>query len=331
MTRRGHKRSARNKRSSSHGELASRSIRDWTARGSLALGLSVLAYLGTTSSLAHVITKVDPARAYALAPSNGVIIADYAQSAFTRTPTGETDSLPALLARQALRSDPTAIEALTVLGFQAQLRGDSAQTDQIFSYSIDLSRRELRPRMWAIEEAVTRGDIAAALRQYDVALRTSFDSAELLFPTLTAALAEPRVRSDLLSILATRPVWEDRFVAYAANSGIEPQGAIALFREAASVGVQPDPDLRASLVNSLLSKGKVDEAWSYYRTFRPDVRRDRSRDPQFLLEANNRAAFDWRTGTEAGLSVAILREGESGVLDFSVPPSTGGTLVSQSR
>ncbi len=309
--------------------IARRSGREWAARGGMALGLAVLGYLGTATSLANVVAKVDPARAHAMAPDNGVIMAKYAQDAFSRAPTESSDSLPARLSRRALLADPTTADALTVLGFQAQFRGDTAQADRIFSYSVAISRRELRPRIWAIEEAVIRGDIAGALRNYDIALRTSGEASKILFPTLGAALAEPRIRAALLPILATDPIWKDGFISYAAGSGIEPEGAIALFREGRRSGVRPTDELRASLVNALVARNKTEEAWSYYRTFRPDARRDRSRDPNFALQAATPAVFDWQAGSDKRLSAAILRQGKKGLLDFAVPPSVGGELVSQ--
>lgn len=309
--------------------LARRSGREWAARGALAVALAMLGYMGLSASLARALVKIDPARAYALVPGNGVIVADYAEDAFGRAPTADTKSLPAELSRRALLADPTATDALTVLGFQAQLRGDAEQRDRIFAYSVALSRRELRPRIWAIEEAVARGDIAGALRNYDIALRTSSDAAGLLFPVLTAALVEPRIRSALLSILATNPVWRDGFIAHAASSGVEPQGAIALFREGRRIGLEPGDDLRGNLVNTLMAKNSYDEAWTYYRSFRPGARRDRSRDPSFALETETRTVFDWRTGADNRISAAILREGNSGLVDFSVPPSVSGELVSQ--
>lgn len=330
MALRASRRSGRGSRRK-EGEFARRSGRDWAARGALALGLAVLGYIGTTSSFANVVAKIDPARAYAMAPDNGVIAANYAQDAFSRAPTSDPGSLPARLSRRALLADPTAAEALTVLGFQAQLRGDTEQADRIFSYSIALSRRELRPRIWAIEEAVTRGDIAGALRNYDIALRTSRDAAGALFPTLSAALAEPRIRAAVLPILATDPVWKDAFVAYAANSGIDPEGAIALLREGRRIGLQPAEDQRANLVNALMAQNKPNEAWAYYRSFRPDARRDRSRDPEFVLQTPVRAVFDWRPGADTRLSAAVLTQGDGGLLDFAAPPSAGGELVSQTQ
>lgn len=328
----GNARKTRGKRTRHlEGVFTHRPAQDWLGRVILALGLAVLGYMGVASSLAYFVVKVSPARAYALAPGNGVILAAYAEDAYSRAPTADPGSLPATLSRRALLADPTAVKALTVLGFQASLRGNTAETDRIFSYSIGLSRRELRPRVWAIEEAVDRGDITEALRNYDIALRTSKDAKGLLFPTLSAALVEPRIRSALLRVLASNPVWKADFLTYVADSGVEPEGAIALIQEGRGIGVDPNDESRVKLVNALMAQNKQDKAWAYYRTFRSAAHRDRSRDPNFALEAPVRAVFDWQPGTDTRLSAAILRSGEGGLVDFAVPSSIGGELLSQTQ
>src|SRR5690606_1446045 len=119
---------------------------------------------------------------------------------FATSPSNDEDSPAVTLAREALRQDPTSVDALAVLGLQAELKNDAAQARKVFGYSRELSRRELRAQIWAIEESVRRGDIAEALHHYDMALRTSVRAQELLFPILAAALEEPSIRSALLQI-----------------------------------------------------------------------------------------------------------------------------------
>ncbi|WP_454598018.1 tetratricopeptide repeat protein [Qipengyuania sp. SM2507] len=278
-----------------------------------------------------MIESADPSRAAVLAPGNGVILAASAQQEFKIAPTGAEESNPARLARLALRHDPTAVDALTVLGLQAQLRGETERAREIFQYSLRLSRRELRPQIWAIEEAVNRGDIAAALRSYDIALRTSREAPNLLFPNLVAALTEPKVRAGLLPIMASDPVWAESFLQRIATSGIAPTAGVAFFLEGEAVALPVTDDLRASLVNGLLAEGETQQAWAYYSEFRRDTVRNRSRDPDFALASDIRAAFDWMPSTQSGTSAAILQEGEGGILDFSLPPGTGGTLVQQTQ
>lgn len=305
--------------------------RSWAIRGLVAGILLIAAYKGTLASLAHPVAKADLARAHLLAPGNEVITAKFAEEELGRRPTTEPSALPARLARQALLADATAVEAITVLGLQAQLRGETEKANRLFSYSTTLSRRELRPRLWAIEEAVSRGDIAGALHHYDTALRTSKEATTMLYPTLNSALAEPRIRTELLKVLATHPAWRDGFLSYAAASGVEAEGALALMVEGQTIGLRLNEQQSVDLVNALLSANKQEAAWGYYRSLRQGARRDRSRDPKFLLATESRAKFDWQIGGDTALGAALLNEKGSGLLDFAVPPSRGGALITQTQ
>lgn len=291
----------------------------------------VLGFLGTMNSLSQAVAKADAETAYTLAPGDGAILAQLAEDVFSLSPDTAPDSRPAHLAKAALLADPTAVKALTILAFQAQLRGDVEQSDRLFSYSTRLSRRELRPRIWAIEDAVTRGDITEALRNYDIALRTSRNAEGVLFPTLAAAMAEPRIRDELIKVLSTDPGWKDEFITYASNSGIEPEGAMALLDEGREIGLKASEELKVNLVNALVSQGKPDEAWTFYRTFRAAAQRNQSRDANFTLQTDYRSVFDWRSGDDPRIASAILREGEDGLLDISVPPTVAGVLASQQQ
>lgn len=315
--------------SSSRKTLPRRSRRNWVGRLGLAFVALVLGAMSLGGSFGRVLQSADPIRAAALAPDNGVILAARAQHEFMMAPSDDDNGQAARLARLALRADATAVDALNVLGIQAQLRNETARARDLFQYSLRLSRRELRPQIWAIEEAVNRGDIAGALRSYDIALRTSKEASNLLLPNLVAALAEPKVRAALLPILATHPVWYESFLHRVATSGIDPKAGVAFFREGAANGLVVTDDLRAGLVNGLMSEGDHEQAWNYYAQFRSDAVRNRSRDPGFGLNPKVRAVFDWIPTIQSGLSATILQEGGGGVLDFSVSSGNGGTLVQQ--
>lgn len=308
-----------------------RSARNWAVRGALALVVITLGYLSVTGSLAQVIEGADPARAHLLAPRNGVITAALAEQQFSMQPGPDDQAEPARLARLALRQDATAAAALNVLGLQAQLRHDTERARELFRYSLLLSRRELRPQLWSIQEAVNRGDIKDALRGYDIAMRTSASAPGILFPVLASALAEPRVRAALLPIIETRPVWAAGFVDYMATSRIDPAAAVTFIRQAEDVGLPVSNDHRAALVNALSGTQGYEQAWDYYVTFNADADRRRSRDPEFALQTDARTLFDWRASEVTQLSAAILATEQGGILDFAVPPTIGGTLVSQTQ
>lgn len=305
--------------------------KQWLFRGTLALTATILGLTSAGGSFANVLAKGDPGRAYALAPGNGTVAARYAQDLFSARPDTDPQGKAAKIARQALLDDPTAADALTVLAFQAQLRGERDKADNIFRYSTALSRRELRPRLWAIEEAVNRGDIDGALRHYDVALRTSRDAGPMLYPTLGAAMAEPRIRAGFLAVLATNPGWKDEFFDHVARRRISPEGLAALLVEGRSIDLKVTEDARVQIIDALIISGKTDQAWSLYREMRKGASRDQSRDPNFALDAASRSAFDWRAGEDSRLGAAILKDGAAGAIDFAAPPDSSGVLAQQSQ
>lgn len=311
--------------------LSKRSSREWAICIAMSLVIACTGYGGVSASLANVTVRADPALAHALAPWNGAVTAAYAQEKFLRQSGSDSQSAAGRLAALALLQDATTVEALTVLGFQARLQGDVLRSDAVFSYSSQLSRRELRPQIWAIEEAINRGDIAAALQHFDIALRTSQGAQELLFPVLASALAEPKIRSLMLPLLAKNPLWNKAFFNFLATSGIEPRGAAQLFLEGKRIGLTVDGETRAQLVDALFGQAHFNDAWKYYETLRPGVDRLRARDPDFNYASDSPTVFDWTTANEPGLSVAILASPEGGLVEFAAAPSAGGIVLQQSQ
>lgn len=308
-----------------------RSAAEWGVCGVLALAAAVLAYVSVSASLANVVVKIDPARARDLAPSDGQITAATAERNFTVAPNGSIDSAEAQLAQLALRQDATAVSALSVLGLQAQLRGDVARARQLFSYSHSLSRRELRTQIWAIEEAVTRGDVAGALEQYDQALRTSRRARDLLFPVLARAIVEPAVRARLLDTITSEPMWGLAFVRYVAANAPEPRAVLTFFREGARAGLQIEDDDRGRLVNALVAEGATEDAWQFYERFRSKADRLRSRDPNFSSNIRAPAVFDWTALNPKGLSASIQQGENGGIFQFSARMGARGTVLRQTQ
>ena len=297
------------------------------SRMALAAAALLLAGFGVADSFANVAARVSAPTAHRFAPWDGKIAAKLVEKQFQLGPEFAPDSAQASLARSALRAEPTAVEALNVMGLQAQLRSETETTRRIFSQSLALSRREFAPRIWAIEEAVNRGDIDEALANYDIALRTSNRAYGELFPVLSSAIAEPRIRAKLLEILADKPIWLEDFMSYAARVGQDPEATAQLFREGARIGLPIDDEMRTALVDSFAEQGKYAQAWAYYETIRPGARRTRSRDPDFTFSNARVSLFDWVV-TEYG---SIQRGEKGGLVDFSLPSTVGGAIVAQAQ
>lgn len=296
-----------------------------SVRFGLAAGAAVLALFALADSLANGIARGSPSLAHKLAPWDGKIAAQLARRQFDISPGFGSHVESALLARSALHSEPTAVDALDVLALQAQLRNEPAQSRQMLSHSLLLSRRQLPPRLWAIEEAALRGDVDGALANYDIALRTSNAAAPRLFPILSAALTERSIRTKLVDILARRPVWREGFVSHAARAGLQPAATARFFAEAERRGIPIDNEMRTALVDNIASRHSPQEAWAYFASVRPGVARNRSGDPRFEFRGQRRSLFDWNASNFA----TFQRDAQGGLLEFEVPATGSGPLASQ--
>lgn len=305
--------------------LPRRSPAQWAVRGILVLLTVACGYYSVVFSLAQVLSKGDPASAHGLAPYDGRITARLAAELTGPKASGTDRSRGGEFARLALRQDPTAVAAASALGVNAQIRNDTAGARRLFAYAEKLSRRDLITQLWAIEDAVARGDVKGALRHYDIALRIKPAMADVLFPVLTAASAEPAIRSELVRTLAAKPAWSVDFVNYTAIHGKNPRAVAGLFQGLRRAGIAVPQTAQAGAVGALLASGAVDQAWSYYASFRPGVDRRRSRDPRFGARLEAPSQLDWVAINDAGVTTTI----EPGLFDFSAPASVGGALLQQ--
>lgn len=306
-----------------------RSAAEWGVRGALAIMAAGSGTVSVAHTLAYVMRGSAPAQAHALAPWDGRITALLSEQLsgpeVTLADRGRADEL----ARLALRQDPTAVAAVATLGINAQVRGDTAEARRIFAYSEKLSRRDLRTRLWANEDAVVRGDIPGALRNYDIALRTSRVAPDLLFPVLSKAIDDDEIRGELVRTLAARPLWGEQFLAYVSGNGPATRSVARLFEALQEKRIFPSEGAATALIQRLIAEGRYDDAWRYYASITPGADRRRSRDGDFSSNRTAPSAFDWKPVDDTGISVTIQRNGDGGLLDFSVPSGLGGPLLDQ--
>lgn len=316
------------RRSRGHHPLR-RTRRDWAARIILALVVAVIGYAAVTRSMAQVLRTTAPDAAHRLAPEDGRVTARLAASVVDLQAPASGRSLAERLARAALLSDPLAVQAAATLGIEAQRRGDVSRARRLFGYAERVSRREVQTQLWAIEDAVARGDISGALRHYDIALRTTPSTSEVLYPVLGSAIAEPAVLNALAAVLRKGPLWRDDFTSYLATNGADPRATARMFAALDRSGAGVDPEAQAGLVNSLVARGDGAGAWTYYASIRRGVDRRRSRDPHFSAGLAHPSSFDWTQNNDADLGTSIQRGERGGVVDFAVPAGRGGPLLQQ--
>lgn len=311
-----------------HGLFPSRSRREWVIRGGLAVLAAALAYVGIAQSLSQNLRRSDPVRAYALAPNDGRAAGQLAQRYLIEEQSGSVPVDITALARKALRADPTVVSAAATLGLAWQKQEKVASARRIMAYAERLTRRDLQTHLWAIEDAVLRNDVPTALRHYDMALRTSREAPELLFPVLAAAITEQEVRRELVSTLRTRPLWAAAFIGHVAGSDTDPQAVSQLFDTLQRNGLSISPDATAAVINRLLMSGATELAWRHYAATQKGVDRRKSRDPRFASTNGMPTLFDWNPAVDVAVAASLGTE-QGGGFSFAMSPGYGGVLVHQ--
>ena len=303
--------------------------RKWSGTFLLVAVTAVAGGMSLKSTVANVVARANPMLAETIAPGDGRFQASAAAAMFAATLDKDASGPSVREAKSALRSDPTAVDAVVVLAMQAQLRGDANEANQLFDYALQLSRREFRPQLWAIEKAVNDGNYRAALRSYDLAMRTSGYAQEVLFPIIASAMRAKEIRAEVLGLMTKNPAWRDSLIHYISVMPQASRVAQALLPELASAGIPFERTDAVGVVRTLVDQQEYELAWHLDTFLGGAKNRAASRDPFFLGRPDGASPFDWSIIKAPGSSVSITPDGEKGTADFSVAPRSGGVILSQ--
>lgn len=270
-----------------------------------AMGLACLAllWLSVAVTVAGVFRDVDPVLALKLMPIDARALGKAAQAQFTQPDRRPDLAAAEQQARAALARDPTAIDAVTSLGFVVAYRNDLPRAERIFRYAERLSRRNRETHIWLIERQVRRNDIDGALAQYDTALRTSNTLRAHLFPILMSAMSDPNIAIRLNRLLRTHPNW---YLEFASKVALEARDPVAMATVVQGLFDPRHEDHRlwlTALLTRLAQLNRIDLAWRAYETLpgMADAARAPLRDGNFKNDAGL-PPFDWAYAAEPHLA-----------------------------
>jgi hypothetical protein len=236
------------------------------------------------------------------------------------------------LALRALERDPTRANAWRVLGFAEGIRGRTELATRVLRIAERTSRRDLALQLWLIEERVAQNDIPGALHHYDIALRTSRSSADILLPILSSATASDPIVVPLARLLLSNPPWRREFLQKLAETAPSGDNVAELFVILTRNGSPPESDLVVHTVHHLVNRGHFAGAWHIYRLARrPSPSALLLRNGDFQSE-NPVPPFDWRLESNSALSAErrILDEtGRAPVLVVNAASGQGGVAAQQ--
>ena len=175
------------------------------------------------------------------------------------------------LSRALLKSEAISVNALRNLAVSQAIRGRSSdQLRPLFTAAERLSRRDVPTQLWFIEDNVARGDVAGALRHYDVLMRTSRTAQLTMIPQLVVAAGDRPVADELGKILSKRPHWWSAFFdeMLSGSSSADSIGLLAS-RLRLNAAVPSENEQLARTLTKLVELKSYPTAFALYRQARP--------------------------------------------------------------
>ncbi|RYY12233.1 MAG: hypothetical protein EON55_12710, partial [Alphaproteobacteria bacterium] len=195
------------------------------------------------------------------------------------------------LARAALARDAGNVNALAAFGLASD---KPKQVAAVFTVADRLSRRNLIVQVWMIENAVAKGDVSGALRQYDIALRTSRAAPSMLFPVLVDATSNDQLLPAIAKTLAQRPLWGGLYLQQLAQSGKDLHRIALLFTILKQQGVATGAAADTALYTRLLEAQLFDDAWKVYASDHRGAQHAAVRGDTFGEDPVVKTPYDWQ-------------------------------------
>lgn len=294
------------------------------ARVLLLAGLMISGWQAVVSGLAFAGRRADPAAAVARAPGNALALAALAQQQLAKEPARAEAT-----ARAALRRDATNAAAAGSLSIALAQNGEPGRSRALLDYSLAMSRRDMPAQLWAIETAVQRGDIPAALHHYDVALRTNRTAPTLLFPILVGAIDTPAVRHGLARLLGRGTPWAGSFLDYITSRTGDVATASQLVLDIYGAGGSVARGPLSVLTQRLVEANDPAGAWRLFVRAEPAAARLTLRNGRFDRSIDPPTPFDWQLSDSGEAHAAILPDRRGGVMQVDARDGSGGVVARQ--
>lgn len=298
------------------------------ARGVILLAAAIGAVTVARHGLATRLASSDPVRAARLSPGN----AAFAVAAAARragTDSGTRDPAVRRLVRIALTrtvADPAAIEFRAL---EASADGQPRRTARLFALADALSRRSLPTRLWLIQQAVDRGDVAGALANFDIALRTSTAAPATLFPILAAATADPTLSAPLARLFDRPSDWRAVFFHYAITTADAAAGlarVVPMMRDKAWLARAGIDD---ALVGRLVADGNFTTARRIFVLFHSHRRPDALINDGDFADPAAAFPFGWALTQKGEIGAARSLVHGRPALAYQALPGGDGAVASQ--
>jgi hypothetical protein len=295
-------------------------------------GLALVAALWLAATAIAGVTQMNaPAIALSILPKSGFA---YEARAATHALAGD-GSIQSMRvsdgdladALAALRREPFATTALTLIGVSRDQHGDHADAAGIVAAAHGLDKRQLIANAWLIHYYGTTGRNRDVLELLDEALKVRPQLTAQYMPAFAQALQNPETIPVFQTMLRANPDWTQTFwESVAANPASLPNAEILRSRILSGPEDLGDPD--TLLMNAFIRTGRVDLAVSFGKNLPalPDDSDGMVRNASFS-KTPDLPPLDWELINDGRIGAAIDERG--GTLEINALPGAGGTVARQ--
>ena len=230
------------------------------------------------------------------------------------------------LVRRALARDVTLVPALEVRAVDLALSGKATEARALFHLSDQLSRRNLPTRLWLIQDAVDHGDVAGALKNFDIALRTTTDAQPILFPVLAKATGDPNLTVPISRMLDRPSDWRLMFFEWALTNPAHVGGVANVAAEMRDRQFLVGNSIDQRLVERLVTDRDFAAASLLNR--RIGGQSGGVVDSHFA-DPSAHYPFGWGLVSDGSLTAERAVEGSSPVLRYGAVPAHSGQIAAQ--
>ncbi len=248
-----------------------------------------VAYQSAAHAIANIAWQQNPDLALRFVPDHPLALSLKADIQFMESQSPESLAKVEKWSKQSLRGQPLNAVAVRLLGYVADARGDNKKARELMLLAHKISRRDFGTQLWLIEDAVSRGDKQQALYHYDIAMRTTASSHQILFPTLVGALSDIEVRKGLAPYIRQRPNWLPAFLNEAISTAENPANVADTLVKA---GPFPDTKDYHNISNNLLAQLAAKSKFLAFRQYYLSL--PESVDDTLQSAALNRATVNLR-------------------------------------
>jgi hypothetical protein len=291
------------------------------ARAGITVGALLAAAVLVSSSLADWASVDHPRIAAEIAPWNATAAANAAAALKNpRSPKARA------LVRGALARDATEVPAIELRALDLALSGKTTEARRLFELSNELSRRSLPTRLWLIQDSVDHGDVAGALRNFDIALRTTTDAQPILFPVLAKASADATLTMPLARTLDRKSDWRLTFLEWVLTNGGQVDGIAKVVAQMNDRRFIVGNGIDQQLIERLAADGQFGAANLLNRRFGHPA--EGVADSNF---ANPSAhyPFGWGLVSDGMLTAERAISGSTSMLKYSAAPARSGQVAAQ--